>query len=372
MTASLPAEQRIAIVLPPREGFGPGRTGAVGMVVHRLAAAARDFRVTVIGGPQAGPLFGDVRFRPVRGALVPAGPNQRYAAAVARYLRRDPPALVEVHNRPEIARALARRFPVALFLHNDPQRMRGLAAARARAALLCDPVVVVSEFLRRRLLEGVPEPARMPEVLPNAIDLAALPEPAPAGERAEEVLFVGRVVADKGADAFVTACAAALPRLHGWRGVMLGGDRFGPNSPETAFIRDLRPRAAAARVAMRGYQPHDAVLAAMRRAAIVVVPSRWQEPFGLTALEAMASGAALICSARGGLPEVAGDAALYADPDRPETLVDAIVSLALDPARRTALGRAGRERARRFDLPPVAARLDALRAGLIASRVAAG
>ncbi len=372
MTARPPAEQRIAIVLPPREGFGPGRTGAVGMVVHRLAAATRDFRVTVIGGPQTGPLFEDVPFRPVRGALVPAGPNLRYAAAVARYLDRDPPALVEVHNRPEIARALARRFPVVLFLHNDPQRMRGLASTRARAALLRHPVIVVSEFLRRRLLEGVGAPARMPEVLPNAIDLTALPEAPPGRKRADEVLFVGRIVADKGADTFVVACAAALPHLPGWRGAMLGADRFGPNSPETTFIRDLRPRAAIAGVAMRGYKPHSEVLAAMRRAAIIVVPSRWQEPFGLTALEAMASGAALICSARGGLPEVAGDAALYADPDRPETIVDAIVTLALDPRRRAALARAGRERAQRFDLPPIAARLDALRAGLISPRVAAG
>jgi glycosyltransferase involved in cell wall biosynthesis len=372
MTDSPPAEERIAIVLPPREGFGPGRTGAVGMVAHRLAAATRGYRVTVIGGPQTGPLFEDVTFRPAGGALVPAGPNLRYAAAVARYLERDPPALVEVHNRPEIARALGRRFRTVLFLHNDPQRMRGLASPRGRAALLRQQVVTVSEYLRRRTLEGVGSPARPPLVLPNPIDLAALPEPRPPQERAEEVLFAGRVVADKGADAFVLACGAALPRLPGWRAAMVGADRFGPNSPETAFIRDLRPRAARAGVTMRGYRPHDDVMAAMRRAAIVVVPSRWQEPFGLTALEAMASGAALVCSARGGLPEVAGDAALYADPDRPETIVDAIVALAHDPARRAALGRAGRARARRFALPPIAARLDGLLAALIGPRVAGG
>ena len=62
----------------------------------------------------------------------------------------------------------------------------------------------------------------------------------------------------------------------------------------------------------------------MARAAIVVVPSRWQEPFGLTALEALACGAALICSRRGGLPEIGGDVAVYADPDDPRALADAI------------------------------------------------
>ena len=53
----------------------------------------------------------------------------------------------------------------------------------------------------------------------------------------------------------------------------------------------------------------------MTRAAIVIVPSRWNEPFGLTALEALACGAPLIVSPRGGLPEVAGEAAVYANPD---------------------------------------------------------
>ena len=100
---------------------------------------------------------------------------------------------------------------------------------------------------------------------------------------------------------------------------------------------------------------------AMARAAIVVVPSRWPEPFGLVALEALASGAALICSPRGGLPEVAGDAAIYADPDRPAEIAAAIRTLASDEGRRAALAEAGRERAQQFDVPAIAARLAALR-----------
>jgi glycosyltransferase involved in cell wall biosynthesis len=92
-----------------------------------------------------------------------------------------------------------------------------------------------------------------------------------------------------------------------------------------------------------------------------VVPSRWPEPFGLTALEAMAAGGALLCAPRGGLPEVFGDAGLAIDPDNPAALAATIQELAADPARIAALGEAGRARARQFDLPVAAARLDALR-----------
>ncbi len=154
---------------------------------------------------------------------------------------------------------------------------------------------------------------------------------------------------------------AQLPELPGWRAEMLGADRFGADSPETPFLRALRPRAEAAGIAMQGWQPHAAVLQAMARAAIVIVPSRWPEPFGMTALEAAASGAAVLYSPRGGLPEVMGDAGVAIDPDDPGGMAETLIAVARDQGRLEALGRAGRERARVFDLGPAAARLDALR-----------
>ncbi len=115
---------------------------------------------------------------------------------------------------------------------------------------------------------------------------------------------------------------------------IIGADRFSFDSPDTGFVRMIRAAAEGANVRMLGYRDHPEVLAAMARAAIVVVPSRWPEPFGLVALEALASGAALICSPRGGLPEVAGDAAIYADPDRPAEIAAAIRALAGDEPTR--------------------------------------
>jgi UDP-glucose:(glucosyl)LPS alpha-1,2-glucosyltransferase len=369
-----PAGLPVAIVLPPREGFGPGPTGAVGLIAHRLAAAPSDseappFRPSVIGGQQRGELFGDVPFHPAKPvAWLPVNPNRRYAAGVARLLRGLRPALVEVHNRTEIALDLARGLrgvPVSLFLHNDPQGMGGLATPRARAEVLrrLARVVTVSEFVRARMLDAVPLPlpGPAPFVLPNCIDFADLPEPLPPGRRENLILFAGRLVPEKGPDTFVSACAVALRKLTGWRAEMIGADRFRAGGADTRLIAALRPRAEAAGVRMLGYQPHAAVLAAMARATIVVVPSRWQEPFGLAALEAMASGAALVCSPRGGLPEVGGDAVCYADPEDPEAVAAAILALAKDPAYRNALARAGLARARFFDLPATAHRLHSLR-----------
>jgi glycosyltransferase involved in cell wall biosynthesis len=354
-------------VLPPREGFSPAAVGAVGMMV-RLLAAPED---TVVGAAPRGVPFAEPRFVPVaRVAWPPFGRTERYMAGAVKRLRQLKPDLVEVHNRANLARDVALALPgvpVALFLHNDPQAMRAAKSAAERAALLRRlTVVCVSEHLRARFMAGVTD-APPALVLPNALDLSLLPPRLPVGTRERVLLFVGRVVADKGADAFVAAFAAAKASLPGWLAVMIGADRFYPGSAETPFLRRLREAAAAADVEMQGYRPHAEVLAAMARAAVVVVPSRWQEPFGLTALEAMASGAALICSPHGGLPEVAGDAAVYAEPDAPGALAAAMARVTGDVALREAMVARGLARAQGFDAPAARARLAALRGRMLES-----
>jgi UDP-glucose:(glucosyl)LPS alpha-1,2-glucosyltransferase len=360
----------VAVILPPREGFGPGRSGALGLLARRYATTL-GFRTLVIGGEQAGPHFPEVPFQPIRpAAWFPGNVNLRYTAAMWGTLRRARPALIEVHNRPEIALALARlmpRTPVGLLLNNDPTEMRAArsAAARTRLLRLLGQVMTSSEYLRQRFLIDVDPAAGTVEVLHNCIDLAAVPPPV---ERDNLLLFAGRVVADKAPDSFIRECVLALPSLPGWRAAIIGADGMSATSRETDFVRRIRDQAAAAGVEMIGYRDHPLVLEAMTRAAIVVVPSRWNEPFGLTALEAIACGAPLIVSPHGGLPEVAGAAAVYAEPDVPGEIAAAILALAGDPARRAALSVAGRERARQFDTPVAAARLAALRRAVLNDR----
>ena len=344
----------VAIILPPKEGFSPDAVGAVGLLVRRHALAADGFRSVVFGQAQARP-FPGIKYHAVLPTWLPASATRRFAGGLLRALRELRPDLVEVHNRPDVAMFLAARLaiPVTLFLHNDPQGMRAARSVADRAALLgLARVVAVSGYIAGRMPPGV-------VVLPNCLDLADIPLSPP--ERAPLILFAGRVVADKGADSFVRACALALAQLPGWKAEMIGADRFRANSPDTKFLASLRPLAEAASIAMPGYRPHADVLAAMARAAIVVVPSRWAEPFGLTALEALAAGAALVYAPNGGLPEVVGDAGVPIDPENPAALAEALVALARDPARRAALGEAGRARAARFDPRRVVAELATLR-----------
>ncbi len=355
-------------MLPPREGFSPAAIGAVGMMV-RLLASPGDI---VVGQDAGAAAFASPPLVPVRPRFWSArgpiwGRTNRYMEGAVQTVRALRPRLVEVHNRANLALAMAQALPdvpVTLFLHNDPQGMRAAKAAAQRRDLLDRMrVVCVSRYLRDRFMAGIDHPRTEPIVLPNAIDLDALPPSLPAAARDKRFLFVGRVVADKGADAFVRAFAAIRHALPDWQATIIGADRFTPASPETPFIRGLVPAARQAGIDMPGYRPHAEILHAMARAAIVVVPSRWQEPFGLTALEAMASGAALICAPSGGMPDVAGEAALYAPPDPPGALEAAMLALATDLPRREALAAAGQARAAAFNAPAARQRLQALRRG---------
>ncbi len=335
------------IILPPREGFNADNAGAIGLVARRFAMALPG--TMVLGG--AAKAYPGIPYERVKNWL-----------GVLRALQRHRPRSIEVHQQPRLALLLAllfRRARIMLFLHNDPLTMRGLKTKFERALMLrrLHAVVCVSTWLQSRYATGL---HRTPHMLHNPLTLAELP---PQAAKQNLILFAGRIVPDKGPDQFIAACAQALPQLPGWRACMIGGDRFGPDSPQTPFVAAMQAAAAQAGVAFHGAQPHAQVLDAMARAAIIAVPSQWAEPFGLTALEAMASGAALITTGQGGLAEVAGQAACLIPPCNAPALAAAIMHLARDPAARIALAQAGLARAKLFDTPVIAASLMALRAG---------
>lgn len=96
-----------------------------------------------------------------------------------------------------------------------------------------------------------------------------------------------------------------------------------------------------------GSLSHSEVRSMMRRAAIVVSPSRY-EPFGLSALEGARSGAALVLSDIPTYRELWADAALFFEPDDPCALAAAVRRLIDDAGLRAAMGGRARARSRRF------------------------
>jgi glycosyltransferase involved in cell wall biosynthesis len=85
-------------------------------------------------------------------------------------------------------------------------------------------------------------------------------------------------------------------------------------------------------------------------ADIAVIPSMWEEPFGLTVVEAMAAGLPLITTRSGGIPEICeGVATIVERDDIVNNLAQAILDLYEHPEKRKQMAAASLERAKLFD-----------------------
>ena len=338
---------RVLTILPHKERFSPQEAGAISLLVRRMILPGE----YVVGHKPTYPVFKNIPFIPTPKTFSFFGKRDRYIRAVRRIVQNNLPHLVEVHNLPDMALDLCRTFPylpIVLVLHNDPCTMRSIRTPTQREKLAKKiTVVAVSNWIRDRFLNQ--NTHAFVTVLPNSLDFSEIPPLAQV--RDPILLYVGRVVFDKGVDTFVAACNRLLPHYPQWQGIMIGTNGFGIHlQTSTPFLQNLLPKAQAAGIQIRGFQPHASVLQSMSKAAIVVVPSRWEEPFGMVALEAMACGAALITTRCGNLPSVAGEAALYVDnPDDPTELATHIEHLINDHTLLKHYAQAGLKRARLFD-----------------------
>ena len=135
-----------------------------------------------------------------------------------------------------------------------------------------------------------------------------------------------------------------------WQLVLGGSDWHGAEvihdaARRSEFARDIR---------FLGFVS-DADLPNLYRAAGAFVYPSLYEGFGMPPIEAMACGCPVICSTRGSLGEVVGDAAAIVNPESEASIADALISIAQDAVRRDLLRSAGLEQARRFSWKATAA-----------------
>ena len=157
------------------------------------------------------------------------------------------------------------------------------------------------------------------------------------------ITCAGRLRVEKGLDVLVRAFARVREHLPQAR-LSVAGD--GPALP---MLRALIDRLGLGEsVILHGQLGGDALSAALMRGWVHAVPSRWPEPFGLTATEAMMRGTAVVASDIGGLAEsvVHEQTGLRVPPGDEPALADALLRLLSDRPLAERLGAAGRERAR--------------------------
>ncbi len=142
----------------------------------------------------------------------------------------------------------------------------------------------------------------------------------------EEVrcIFAGRLDPNKGQDIAIQAVKTLQSEGLGI-GLVIAGDVWfylRPADHSNSYRRKILAMLADVDDGIfLGHVPHQKIAEVYREHHVAFVLSRSNEPFGLVALEAMASGCAVISSNRGGLPEAVGSGAILVDPDDSGTIV---------------------------------------------------
>ena len=383
--------KRVIHVLTPGDHFSPRTGSAIPTVVHGLAtAAARDAppvrHAVVVDESTMRPRYdsaeaieyergpwlsrNDRALDQLRARLGGSRTaTRRFYAPVADAIRNREPSIVLAHNAPVLP-SLLRDTPhrVVLYAHNDV--MRSYSRAEVQRALDgVAAIVAVGESLAQRTRAALPPNlAERVRVVRNGVDCemfspsrngqvvaaaAVQGSITPMNTRRLRVVFLGRMIEEKGPDVLIRA--AGMLRRPDLEVLLIGSQGFARDAPLSQFERELRRLAdqtmSATGSAIR-FEPFVDRLALpdlLRSADVLVVPSRWDEPSGLTAAEGLATGLPVIASRVGGLPDVVGSAGLLVAPDDPTALAAALASLADDPEERRARGRMARGHALEHD-----------------------
>jgi glycosyltransferase involved in cell wall biosynthesis len=262
-----------------------------------------------------------------------------------------------LHNAPFTASIAPPRAAPVLYAHN--QVLPGPRLAAMRGARDFEGVVTVSTWLAGQLEGRLPRRlrGRLARVV-NGVDTDTFRFSERQERETVRILFLGRVVPDKGPDLVIEALGRANLKRVEVR--IVGSAGFARSGPLSSFEQLLRRRAAALDVTVDfvPFAIRQEVAAHYAWADVVALPARVDDPCPLTLLEAMASGAATIISDSGGMPEAAAGAAMVVPRGEVDGLADALAHLCTDVVRRRRLGVLARRRAEELDWSSRAAELD--------------
>lgn len=186
-------------------------------------------------------------------------------------------------------------------LHNKVVRnTSGYVALLALPHEISDAVVAVSRFVFEDYLRLFPQMVDRTHLILNGVETRSEPsqaiKPAPGDL---QVFASGRLSPEKGFPILLSAWSTLLPRIGGGR-LKIAGD--GP--ARIALERYIRHLGIENSVELLGWTSRADIATHLQESHFVVVPSIWEEPFGLVAAEALMAGRSVIASSSGGLTEI--------------------------------------------------------------------
>jgi len=238
--------------------------------------------------------------------------------------------LIEIHNRPLILFNLIKKIQnrFIFYFHNDPLSMKGSKTIDERLFILknVEKIIFVSEWVKNRFFLDIDlKLSDKVDVIYPSINKQK------ATKKYKFIIFVGRLNHSKGYDIFSEAIQNILTEFPKWKAFSVGDEER-----RTIYINHNQHKEL-------GFLNHKKTLNILNQSEISVVPSRWEEPFGRTALESASRGCATIISNKGGLKETTDQAIVLKNLDH-KSLYKEIKNLILNNKKRKIIQKISRQK----------------------------
>ena len=221
--------------------------------------------------------------------------TKEYSKKLIEQIKKKKIDLIEIHNRPLILSYLVKRIQnrFIFYFHNDPLSMNGSKTIEDRLFILknVEKIIFVSKWVRDRFFLNLDLKlmAKTEIVYPSVNNNKAK-------KKKKYITFVGRLNHSKGYDIFQKSIQKILDEFPDWKSLSVGDEER-----RSIYIDHNQHEEL-------GFLNHRKTIDILSKSEIAVVPSRWDEPFGRTALEASSNGCATIISNKGGLIETTDQA----------------------------------------------------------------
>ena len=288
---------KISILLPYKENFSSSYAGAVSLFLNDTTKLSKykkfikiygntDFKRDMLPNKYINLPFKKLFFQ---------SSTKKYLDQFLKHEHIRNSDLIEIHNRPiYIEKIFKFNKNIVLYFHNDPLSQKGAILKNDRINILKNTkkIIFVSKWVKNRFFHGLENLKKIKsnyEIIPNSTNKVSIN----IKKKKEIIIFVGRLNTSKGYDVFGETIVEVLNKHKKWKAYV-----YGDEPREKIYFKHKNLK-------ILGFKKHREILNKLKISSISVNCSRWEEPFGRTALEASSRGCAVIITNRGGLPEAA-------------------------------------------------------------------
>ena len=289
---------KIATILPYKENYSYEKASAASLWVSEFYTKSKFKENNKIYGSTDSkkyltPNYINIKLKSINSRF--KSTTKEYCEKLTDRINNEIFDIIEIHNRPLIFFNLVKNISskFIFYFHNDPLSMKGSKKISERLLFLksADKIIFVSDWVRNRFFLGIDKKLiTKTEVIYPSVNLQK------KNKKKKIITFVGRLNHSKGYDFFSKAILKILDEFPKWSALSIGDE-----DRRSIYINHIRHKEL-------GFLNHKKTLSFLNKSEITVVPSRWDEPFGRTALEASSCGCATIISNKGGLTETTNNA----------------------------------------------------------------